>query len=153
MNAANKSGTGYLPSALVTTAFADLKMDMSKYKVVTYCGNSTEPVLFVETTNGKKYYSRSGEKMVNNDALNSFSPCGTIGVSGPQTTYLNLPTACSGENTTCTFSGGPATVVYGSAAQGRFNYLSNQSSPITCSNATFGDPASGFQKACYVYPN
>lgn len=124
----------------------------AKYKVITYCANASEFTLALETTSGKKYYSKSGAAMTSNDAMDAFQACSTSGISGAQTTYLNLPAQCAVENSPCSFSG-TATVVYGSAAQGRFTRLTNQTSPVTCSNATFGDPANSFTKACYVYPN
>ncbi len=153
INASNTGGGSFLPSVVMADGLNAVTMDKAKYKVITYCANANEHVLLLETTNGKKYYSKSGAAMVNNDTLDSFQPCGALGVAGSQTTYLNLPSStCAAENGTCTFSG-TATVVFGSAAQGRFNRLHNQVSPVSCSNATFTDPAPGFTKACYVYPN
>lgn len=144
--------SSYLPASVKTSGLDVLKLDMSKYKVVTYCATATNFVLLFELTSGKKYYQKNGEAMVNDDTIDSFQPCPTAGISSAYTTYLNLPSVCSLENANCTFSG-TATVVYGSAAQGRFNRLTNRTSPVACSNATFTDPASGFPKACYVYPN
>lgn len=151
MNAAIEPSS-YLPVAVKATGLDALKLDMSKYKVVTYCATATDYVLLLELTNGKNYYQKNGEAMVNDDAIDSFQPCLTAGISSAQTTYLNLPASCATENGTCNFSG-TATIVFGSAAQGRFNRALNRTSPVTCNNATFGDPAPTFPKACYVYPN
>ncbi|MCV9386664.1 BNR-4 repeat-containing protein [Reichenbachiella ulvae] len=43
---------------------------------------------------------------------------------------------------------GTIDIAYG--AIGQFNYLYNQTSDVTCSNATFGDPIPGTVKKCYV---
>ena len=152
MNAVTTTGTNYLASSIMAPGVSQLKFDSSKYRVVTYCSNASDFVLLVETNAGKKFYQKNGSNTVNNDAIDSFSPCATAGVSGALTTYANLPAPCGGENTTCTFSG-TATVVYGSAAQGRFNRLANQSGSVECKNVTFGDAAPGFTKACYIIPN
>lgn len=152
MNAVNVQGGTYLTSSITATTLNNHQFDRSKYKVITYCSTASEGLLLVETTAGKKYYSKHGAAMVNNDAIDSFIPCPAAGISGAYTTYLNLPAQCAAENGTCTFSG-TATVVYGSTAQGRFTRLLNQTSPVTCSNGVFTDPAPSFAKACFVYPN
>jgi hypothetical protein len=55
---------------------------------------------------------------------------------------------CSGEDTTCTFTG-TVDIAYG--ANGKFNFLRNQSGgSVACNNGTFGDPIYGTYKACYV---
>lgn len=43
---------------------------------------------------------------------------------------------------------GELDIAYG--ANGSFNYLYNQTSNVTCNNATFGDPISGTVKACFT---
>lgn len=63
--------------------------------------------------------------------------------SGP-TAY----TWCSGESQNCALPG-TSSVAYG--ANGRFSYRT-LSGTFSCSNATFGDPAPGLAKACYVGP-
>lgn len=147
MGAAN-----YLPSSVMSQGLSATKFDASKYKVITYCANTTNYVLLAETTNGRKFYSRDGAAMVENSALNSYQPCPGLGVGSSQTTYLNLPSQCASEGSACSFAG-PATIVYGSVSQGRFTSQANVTSPITCNNINFGDPAPTFGKACYVYPN
>jgi prepilin-type N-terminal cleavage/methylation domain-containing protein len=133
---------------VMTPSTVSLKFNASRYKVLSYCSTATSFVLAGQTTTGDKFYANSNSTVIADNSIDAFLPCGTNTLS----TYLNLPTACGTENTTCTFSG-TATVVYGSTAQGQFYRLLNQVSSINCSNATFGDPASGFSKACYLYPN
>jgi prepilin-type N-terminal cleavage/methylation domain-containing protein len=152
MSAAVEPGS-FLPASVLTNGLNASKFDLSKYRTITYCANSTDFVLLVATKAGKKYYQRGGGEMVNNDSIDSFLPCPTIGVGSANTTYLNLPAPCSPENGTCTFSG-TATVVYGNVPTGRFSRVLNATSPFTCNHASFGgDPASGFSKNCYVYSN
>lgn len=152
INAASSAGAGYVPASVMTPGLTDIKPDNSKYRVITYCGAQNEFTLAVETLDGGKYYTKNGAAMVTNSSLDSFQPCATTGIANAYTTYLNLPAQCASEGGNCTFSG-TATIVYGSAAQGRFNRQADKTSPVTCNNLTFGDPASGFAKACYVYPN
>ena len=151
LSAAATGGANYFPASVMVDGLQATKFN-SNYRVVTYCANANDFLLFLETTSGKKYYSKSGAPMVQNDSIDSFQPCASLSISGAYTTYLNLPSICANENGTCTLSTA-STVVYGSAAQGRFNRLVNQTGTVTCNNTTFGDPASGFAKACYVYPN
>jgi prepilin-type N-terminal cleavage/methylation domain-containing protein len=152
MNAVTDAKSSHLPAAVLPVGLSNIKPDNAKYRVVTYCASATEFTLAVETLAGKKYYTKNGAEVVNNDSMDTFQPCATSGISGAHTTYLNLPSQCSAENATCTVTG-TATVVFGSAAQGRFNRLHNQTGSVTCNNATFTDPAPSFAKACYVYPN
>ncbi len=56
-------------------------------------------------------------------------------------------TLCSSEGQTCLLTG-TMDVAYG--ANGSFNYLTNRTGSIDCSNATFGDPIAGVVKSCYV---
>ena len=151
-NAVTTAGTNYSPSSIINAGLMDIKPDNSKYRVVTYCANASDFTLAVETVDGKVFYAKNGMAAVRDDSLDAFLPCPGVSVGGAQTMYLNLPTQCAAENTTCTFSG-TATLVYGHAATGRFNRLLNQTSPVPCTNGTFGDPAGGVGKACYVYPS
>ncbi len=57
-------------------------------------------------------------------------------------------TACASENGTCSFSG-RRLVVYGAGSSFTSRVTTG---PVACNNATFGDPASGVVKACYVSP-
>jgi hypothetical protein len=58
----------------------------------------------------------------------------------------NTWTSCAAENGTCSFAG-VMTVAYG--ANGAYNYATLPGG-ASCTNATFGDPASGSVKSCYV---
>jgi hypothetical protein len=58
----------------------------------------------------------------------------------------NTWTSCAAENGTCSFAG-VMTVAYG--ANGAYNYAT-LSGGASCSNAAFGDPASGAVKSCYI---
>ena len=138
----------YSNSDVMTTSTFTPKFSNARYKVISFCSTSTSFILAVQTTLGDKFYTNSNAMVIADNSIDAFLPCGTNTVS----TYFNLPTPCSTENTTCTFSG-TSTVVYGSAPQGQFYRLLNQTSPLNCSNATFGDPAPGYTKSCYVYSN
>jgi len=154
MSAAATSSTGqHSTLAAMPGGAANVKIDLTKYKVVSYCGDANNFVLAVQTTGGDEYYTKTGSAVVKDNTIDIFRPCDSVPIASAVTTYLNLPTACSGENASCAFTG-TAAVVYGSAAQGRFNRILNATSPITCNHASFGgDPAPGFVKSCYVYPN
>ena len=151
---ATAATTGAYSNVDVMTA--SLKFDTSRNKVVSYCSNATNFALAVQTTSGDKYYKTMSGAVIQNNAMDAFLPCDTAGITGAETTYLNLPTACGaeGNTTSCTLSG-PATVAYGSTAQGRFARVLNvTASPFTCSSALAGfDPAPGYIKSCYIYPN
>jgi len=154
MNAATISGESYTTASVMAGASTNLKFDTNRYKVVTYCTDGSNFVLAAETKNGKKYYSKTGGVVTNDDTINSFLPCGSLGIVNSLTTYLNLPAACAGENATCTFSGVTATVVFGSTVGGRFTAVPNLTNSVGCNNGTvFADPAPGLIKYCYVYPN
>ena len=58
----------------------------------------------------------------------------------------NTWTACAAENGTCSYSG-VMTVAYG--ANGSYKYATLPGG-ASCSNATFGDPAPGTAKSCYL---
>ena len=156
VNTSNISGTIATTAAVMGTGDPKLNYSADKYRVVTYCTNGTEFALAAQTKNGNTYYSRSANSApVNDNAIDPFTPCPALGITTGTvlTTYTNLPSVCSLEGGTCTFSG-TATVVYGNAAQGRFYRTNNVTGSISCAHASFGgDPATGFTKSCYVYPN
>jgi hypothetical protein len=58
----------------------------------------------------------------------------------------NTWTSCAAENATCSYSG-VMTVAYG--ANGAYNYATLPGG-ASCTNATFGDPAPGTAKSCYL---
>jgi len=154
MSAAVTSSTGqYSTITVMPGGAANVKLDLTKYKVASYCGDANNFVLAVQATNGDEYYTKTGGAVVKDNAIDVFRPCDSVPISSALTTYLNLPSACALEGGQCTFSG-TATVVYGSAAQGRFYRTQNATSPVSCVHASFGgDSAPGFQKSCFVYPN
>ena len=142
----------YETTSVMPGGEASLQFNFSRYKVVTFCTNGIGYVLAAQTMTGDKYYSITGAPVVKNNGIDAFQPCEYLNVTPAQTTYANLPPSCAAENSSCTFTG-TATIVYGSASQGLFNRLLNRTSPVNCNNSTFGDPASGYSKECYVYPN
>ena len=131
-------------------ATTSLAMTKNMYTLATYCSSTQSYVVAYELAAGGKYYSLNGGPVTRNDSLDVINACAGLGVSGANRMYLGMPTAsCAGENATCTFSG-TATIAYGSLAQGRFIAKTNLSSPVSCTNTFFTDPASGFPKACYI---
>lgn len=151
--------TGQYPTTLDVYNTPDYKIGPisdGNYSLVSYCAsNNSGFVLAAQTKDGNKYYVKSGNTVVQDNTINVVSPCAGLNVknvdaSTPNTTFIGMPTTyCSGENGTCNFTG-TASIAYGSSAQGRFTAMMNMTGPVACSNATFGDPASGFAKACYV---
>ena len=151
MMARLNSGT---PSTAVMMAnLNQIQFTSEDYRVISYCTNGVDSMLGVSTTAGESYYYRQSTGEVAANAGDGFNPCGDVSMSGTYyRTYLNLPaTSCATENASCAFTG-TATIVYGNAAAGRFRHLTGQTSPLSCSNTTFGDPYSGFPKTCWVYP-
>jgi len=149
------SSTGrYSLAYVLPGGIAAVKMDMTKYKVVTFCTNGDEFVFGAQAVGGKKYFIRSGSNVVNDDTKNIFTPCADFSITNATTTYLNLPAVCSPQGSTanCTFSG-TGTVVYGSTVNGVYFNKQNQTGSVGCNDGVFGDPASGFAKSCYLFPN
>ena len=152
---AGNAVNGQYSSADVMNGTVTTKFDASKYKVVTYCATASDFILAVQTKAGDTFYKKMSGAPVQDNAVNAFAPCASLGLSGAYTTYLNLPAPCTTEGATndCNFSG-TATVAYGSAAIGRFTYKSNVASTIKCNGSAFGgDPAEFYVKSCYVFPN
>ncbi len=115
-----------------------------------YCSSSTGYVLAVETTSGDKYYSLNGGSTVQNNSINVVDACTGLGISGASRMYIGMSsTACASEGGTCTFSGTSA-VAFGHIPQGKFTAKTNLTSPVSCTNTFFGDPANGYNKACYL---
>jgi prepilin-type N-terminal cleavage/methylation domain-containing protein len=147
------SSTGrYSIAYVLPSGVAAVKMDMTKYKVVTFCTNGDEFVYGAQAVSGKKYFIRSGSNVVNDDTKNIFTPCSDYSIANASTTYLNLPTACSAQASNCTLTG-TATVVYGTAVNGVYFNKQNQTVSVACNDGTFGDPAPTYAKSCYAFPN
>jgi prepilin-type N-terminal cleavage/methylation domain-containing protein len=149
--------TGNYPTTIEANSSADYKIKIASgnYNMASYCVSNNGFVIAVEAKSGNKYYVKNNNVVVLDNTINILSPCVSLGVqntdgSAANKIFMGMPaTSCSAEGGTCTFSG-TANIAYGSLAQGKFNALSNQTSPVTCNNTSFGDPASGFTKACYV---
>ncbi|NOU62822.1 Bacterial alpha-L-rhamnosidase [Paenibacillus sp. LMG 31461] len=96
---------------------------------LTYLSADNNYVYF-QISPGTWSFNETGTSWPNNDELPAgFTYCGT-------------------EGATCTFSG-TATVAFGA---GKYNFL-NKTTSTACNAATFGDPASGLLKSCYVAPS
>jgi hypothetical protein len=120
------------------------------YKLSTFCASSSGYALAAETMAGNKYYSLNGTSIVQDNAIDVTNACAGLGIASADKIFMGMPSAsCATENVTCTFSG-TASIAYGSLAQGKFNARKDLTSPVSCTNAFFGDPASGYSKACYI---
>ena len=119
--------------------------------VYAFCANENGSCAFTGTrsvaygANGKFNYGTFTNGAVCNNA--------TFGdpIPGVAKACYSGPTAytyCSAESQNCALPG-TSNVAYG--ANGRFSYRT-LSGTFSCSNATFGDPAPGLAKACYVGP-
>jgi prepilin-type N-terminal cleavage/methylation domain-containing protein len=156
---ASTSSTGQYPTTLEiynTPDYAISSVTQGNYSLVSYCAsNNNGFVLAAQTQDGNKYYVKSSNNVVQDNTINVVSPCAGLNVknidaSTPSTTFIGMPsTNCATENGTCNFNG-TVSIAYGSVAQGKFTAKANMTSPVSCSNTTFGDPASGFAKACYL---
>jgi general secretion pathway protein G len=149
--------SGLYPTTIEAISSTDYKIKLAagNYNLVSYCASDNGFVIAAESKSGNKYYVKNNNIVVLDNTINVLSPCVSLGVqntsgSAANKTFMGMAaTSCATENGTCTFTG-TANIAYGSLAQGKFNALSNLSSPVSCSNANFGDPASGFGKACYI---
>ena len=121
------------------------------YQVFSMCSSTAgDFAVAAQLKNGDIYVSQNSSAPTKNNAINPLTPCNSLGITPATTAFAGLPaSACANENGTCTFSG-TQTIAYGSVAQGRMNAKKDQTSPVTCTNANFTDPASGFPKSCYV---
>jgi prepilin-type N-terminal cleavage/methylation domain-containing protein len=120
------------------------------YKLSTFCASSQGYALAVETLAGSKYYSLNGASTVQDNNIDVTNACPGLGIASADRIFTGMPaTSCATENLSCTFTG-TVSIAYGSIAQGKFNAKKDLTSPVSCSNAFFGDPASGYAKACYI---
>ena len=155
ISAGATSSTGqYSTLAAMPGGAANVKLDLTKYKVASYCGDANNFVLAVQTTNGDEYYTKTGSAVVKDNAIDIFRPCDSVPIASAVTAYLNLPTACAVEGGQCAFTG-TVTIAYGNVAQGKFSRFVTATSPITCTHAWMGiiDPTPGYTKSCFMYPN
>lgn len=120
------------------------------YKLSTFCSSGSGYALAVETTAGNKYYSLNGGAVTQNNSIDVTNACTSLGIASASKYFMGMPSsACAAEHSDCTFSG-TATIAYGAPSVGKFNALKDLSSPVLCDNTVFGDPASGYAKACYI---
>jgi prepilin-type N-terminal cleavage/methylation domain-containing protein len=145
------AGTGNSPTTIdVLQSSSKLTAAQGIYKLASFCASSTGYALAAETTTGNKYYSLNGTTTVQDNTIDVTNACQGLGIASADKIFIGMPAAsCATENGSCTFSG-TATIAYGSLALGKFNAKTTLTSPVSCSNAFFGDPASGFGKACYI---
>ena len=145
------AATGNSPTTIdVLQSSTKMIAAQGTYKLSSFCASTQGYALAVETNAGSKYYSLNGATTVRDDSIDVTNACAGLGVASADKLFMGMPsTSCATEGGTCTFSG-TASIAYGSIAQGRFNARKDQTSPVTCNNTYFGDPASGFTKSCYV---
>ena len=137
-------------TAVLPGGSSALSFSSNIYNIVTYCASDTDFVLAAESKTGKKLYTKNNATVVRDDTINAYNPCVSLSVSSANKVFMGMSsTSCAAEGGSCAFSG-TKTIAYGRLADGRFNALANQSSPVQCTNAVFGDPAVGSSKACYV---
>lgn len=150
---------GQYPTTTEVNSSADYKINLTQgaYNLASYCASDNGFVMAAESKSGNKYYVKNNNSVVQDNSINVLSPCVGLGVqntngSAASKVFIGMPsTSCATENLTCSFSG-TVSIVYGSLPQGSFNARSNLTSPVSCNNTTFGDPAPGYTKACYVIP-
>ena len=153
MSTAVVSSTGqYATIDAMPGGAANLKLDLTRYKVVSYCTNGSTFALAVQVKSGDEYYIKTNGTVIQDNSFDVFRPCDSFAIASATTTYPSLPAVCAPQGSSCTFTG-TATVVYGSTLAASFTRTINATSPIACNDTTFGDPAFGYSKSCYVYPN
>lgn len=145
------ASTGNSPLTLdVLQSTSKMTVSSGVYKLASFCASTQGYALAVETTTGNKYYSLNGAASVQDNTIDVTNACAGLGIASADKIFLGMPaTSCSSENGTCNFSG-TAAIAYGSLTAGKFFAKKDLTSPVSCNNAFFGDPASGLTKACYV---
>jgi prepilin-type N-terminal cleavage/methylation domain-containing protein len=155
---ATSSGRPPTTVEVLSTGDAKLSVSLNLYNIVTYCSSDTGFVLAAESKSGDKFYTMNNTKVVQDNAINTYSPCVSLGVQNTDATaasitYMGMATtSCATENNMCTFSG-TATIAYGYGLWGKFTAIANMTSPVWCNNTIFGDPAVGAGKSCYIINN
>lgn len=145
------AATGNSPTTLdILQSSTKMTASQGVYKLASFCASTQSHAIAVETVAGDKYYSTNGGTVTQDNALDVTNACAGLGIASANRIFLGMPaSSCATENGTCTFSG-TASIAYGSLAVGRFTARKDLTSPVSCNNTFFGDPASGFGKACYV---
>lgn len=145
------ASTGNLPTTLdVLGSSTKMKVSRDTYKLYSFCASTAAYALAAETLAGNKYYSLNGEAVVQDNSIDVTNACQSLGVASASRIFLGMsPTQCAWELSTCSFSG-TASIAYGSLTVGKFTAKKDLTSPVSCNNTFFGDPASGYPKGCYV---
>lgn len=145
------ASTGASPSTLdVLQSGSKMTATAGVYKLSSFCASSQGYALAVEMPNGNKYYSLNGAASIQDNTIDVTNACAGLGIASADKIFLGMPAAsCASEGGTCNFSG-TASIAYGSLAVGKFFAKKDLTGPVTCNNTFFGDPASGYTKACYV---
>lgn len=143
--------TGNSPTTLdILQSSSKMVASQGVYKLSSFCASSQSYVLAVEMLTGNKYYSLNGAASIRDNSIDVTNACQSLGVVSADRIFLGMPSAsCAAENGTCNFTG-TASIAYGSMATGKFTARKDLTSPVSCANTFFGDPASGYGKACYV---
>lgn len=145
------ASTGNAPTTVdVLQSSSKMTTSQGVYKLSTFCASSQGYALAAETITGNKYYSLNGAASIQDNNIDVTNACQGLGVISADKIFLGMPsTSCAAENGTCSVSG-TASVAYGSLALGKFNAKKDLTGPVSCTNTFFGDPASGYGKACYI---
>lgn len=145
------ASTGNSPTTLdILQSSSKMVASQGIYKLSSFCASSQSYVLAAETSAGNKYYSLNGVASVQDNSIDVTNACQSLGVASADRIFLGMPsTSCATENGTCNFTG-MASIAYGSMAVGKFNAKKDLTGPVSCANTFFGDPASGYGKACYI---
>jgi|GEM_PF-1313035 len=151
---------GRPPSTVEVLTAVETKISASQgiYNIVTYCSSDTGFVMAAESKSGDKFYTMNSVKVIQDNSINAYSPCVSLGVQNTDATAANITflgmnsASCATENNMCTFSG-TATIAYGYGLWGKFYAKPDMTSPVWCNNTIFGDPAIGAGKSCYIISN
>jgi prepilin-type N-terminal cleavage/methylation domain-containing protein len=145
------ASTGMSPTTVdVLQSSSKMTASSGVYKLASFCASTQGYALAAETPAGNKYYSLNGASTVQDNTIDVTNACTSLGIASADRIFLGMPSAsCSGENGTCNFTG-TASIAYGSLAMGKFTAKKDLTGPVSCNNTFFGDPASGYAKACYV---
>ena len=153
----NSVSPGRPPSTVEFLSSGDAKISASTgiYNIVSYCSSDTGFVMAAESKSGDKFYTKNNTKVIQDNAIDAYSPCVSLSVQNTDTSAANITymgmsgTSCAAESGICTFSG-TATIAYGYTPLGKFTAKPNMTSPVNCTNAVFGDSAPNYGKACYI---
>lgn len=145
------ASTGNTPTTLgVLQSSTKMTASQGIYKLSSFCASGQSYALAVETVTGNKFYSLNGAASIQDNSIDVTNACQSLGIASADKIFIGMPSAsCATEGGTCNVTG-TASVAYGSLAQGKFNARKDLTGAVSCTNTFFGDPASGFGKACYI---